>query len=242
MDEGKPISQFAQRFVERKLQQFANEAVEGAGLSVELFAQNFSDRVEALAARAKRPELREHIAAQAEKSGYGLGQERNVGRWVIDAEQHGVRWNGETPDALKQIDWAGQWIRKTADERARYVLGHFGEGSRTPEEYPGLQIEKLSVVGPVRWGPGQPGTEEALKYAEKMLDDHLGFAAPKLASSSLSEIRRSHELSGQIGAKVHTRAWKKYAKECAAPRASSAQKYAGLESFERELRPPTRSR
>jgi hypothetical protein len=107
MDEGKPITRFAQRFVERKLQQFANEAVEGAGLSVELFSQNFSDRVDALAAKAKRPELREHIVAQAEKTGYGLGGERNVGRWVYDAEQHGVRWNGETPDALKQIDWRG---------------------------------------------------------------------------------------------------------------------------------------
>jgi hypothetical protein len=122
------------------------------------------------------------------------------------------------------------------------VLGHFGEGSRTPEEYPGLQIEKNGVVGTVTWGPGQPGTEEARKYAEKMLDDHLGFAAPKLAASSLSEIRRSYDLSDQLGAKVHTREWKKYAKESAAPRASSAQKYAGLESSEPELPPPLRSR
>jgi hypothetical protein len=242
MDEGKPISGFAQRFVERKVQQFANEAVEGAGLSVELFSQNFSDKVDALAARAKRPALREHIVTQAEKTGFGLGRERNVGRWVYDAEQHGVRWNGETPDALKQIDWQGQWVRKTADERSRYVLGHFGEGSRTPDEYPGLQIEKNGVIGSVTWGPGQPGTEEARKYAEKMLDDHLGFAAPKLASSSLPEIRRSHDLSGQLGSKVHTRAWKKYAKECAAPRSTSAQKYAGLESSEPELPPPSRSR
>ena len=242
MDEGKPISGFAERFVERKLRQFANEAVEGAGLSVELFAQNFSDKVDALAAKVKRPELQEYIVAQAEKAGYGLGRERNVGRWVIDAEQQGVRWNGETPDALKQIDWRGQWVSKTADERARYVLGHFGEGSRTPEEYPGLQIEKNSVIGPVTWGPGQPGTEEARKYAEKMLDRHLGFSAPKIQSSSFAEIRMAHAMSDKLGAKVLTKPYRKYIKQSAAIGKSVASKYGSNEPAERELPPPSRSR
>jgi hypothetical protein len=104
-------------------------------------------------------------------------------------------------------------VRKSADERARYVVGHFGEDSRTQNESPGIQVEKNGAVRPVQWGPEQPTGQDAQEHAEGMLDKHLGFNAPKLAPSSHLDIRKADEMSERLGAKVHTRAYRKYIKD-----------------------------
>jgi hypothetical protein len=92
MDEGKPISEFAQRFVARKLQEFEKQATKGCGLHYELFSQNFTDRVDWLAGMAKRPDLREHIRAEAAKTGNYMGEEARKGRWDYDVEAGDVVW------------------------------------------------------------------------------------------------------------------------------------------------------
>ena len=149
---------------------------------------------------------------------------------------------GETPDSWKRVDGHGQWVRKSADERARLVFGHFGEDSRTQNDYPGIQVEKSGGLGPVKWGPEQPTAQDAHEYAEKMLDKHLGFNAPILQPSSQLDIRKSDEMSDRLGADVRTKAWKKYAKECGSPRSFAAKKYGAGEAVDRETRPPSRSR
>src|SRR5882762_9376464 len=134
MAEDKRISRFAQRFVARTLERLEKQAEKGAGLYYELFAQNFTDSVDRLAARTKRPDLREHILSQAEKTGNYFGEEAEKGRWTYDAENNDIHWQGEPPDSFKQVDFNGQWVRKSADERARYVVGHYGEDSRTQND------------------------------------------------------------------------------------------------------------
>ena len=243
MADDKPVSRVAQAFVRRKLEQYTKEAGRGSGLYYELFAQNFTDRVDALAGRTKRADLREHILSQAEKTGHYFGEEARKGRWVYDVEAGDVHWQGETPDSWKQVNFEGQWVRKSADERARYVTGHFGEDSRTANEYPGIQVEKSGKAGPVKWGPEQPTGQDAQIYAEKMLDKHLGFEAPKIVPSSFEDIRKSNEMSKRLGAEVLTKAYKKYIKQSAKVGDSAAKKYgASGSSFGCQLPPPSRSR
>lgn len=242
MDEDRPISGFAQRFVARKLEELARQAEKGAGLHYELFAQNFTDSVDRLADRIKRDDLRTHVLSQAEKTGNYFGAEAEQGRWVHDAENNDLRWIGEPPDAMKEVDFSGQWVRKSPEERARYVTGHFGEDSRTQKDYPGIQVEKQGVAGPIKWGPERPTGQDAQLYAEKMLDKHLGFDAPKIQPSSHLDIRKSREASEQLGETVHTKAYKKYLKDSATPRTSAAKKYGQAEAVERELPPPKQSR
>jgi hypothetical protein len=242
MDEGKPIGRFAAHFIANKLEEFERAAGTTSGRWPELFAQHFTDHVDRLAGRMRQPDLREQLLNKAEGTGNYLGREQRGGRFEYDSKLDALRFKGETPDSWKRVNFEGQWVRKSADERARYVTGHFGEDSRTQNDYPGIQIEKNGVIRPVKWGPEQPHGQEAQEYAEKMLDRHLGFAAPKIQPSSISEIHEARELSARLGAKVLTKPYRKYIKECAAPRASSAQKYAGLESSEPELPPPSRSR
>jgi hypothetical protein len=148
---GKPISRFAQRFVARKLEQLGTQANEGAGLYYELVAQNFTDSVDRLAAKAKRPDLREHILAEA-------------------------------------------------------------------------------------------GKQRAHEVAETMLDKHLGFAAPKLEPASYQDMRKSDQMSERLGAKVYTKAYRKYIKQSAAVGNSAAKKYGAGESVEREAPEQKRSR
>lgn len=241
MDEDRKISAVARAFVARKLEQFEKEANKGSGLYYELFAQNFTDRVDMLAGMAKRPDLREHILSEASKTGNYVREEMQHGRWDYDVEAGALKWNGDIPDSWKQIDFQGQWVRKSADERARYVTGHFGKDSRTQNDYPGLQIEKNGVAGKVKWGPEQPDGQEAQEYAEKMLDKHLGFEAPKLAPSSFEDIRKADQKSERLGAKVLTGAYRKYIKASAKVGESPAQKY-GAPGESIEGNTPSRSR
>lgn len=237
------LSRFAQRFVAHKLEQLTRQAEKGSGLHYELFAQNFTDSVDRLARRVKRPDLREHLFSEAEKTGNYFGEDAAQGRWVHDVENNDLRWQGEPLDWMKTVDGHGQWVAKSPTEKARLVLGHFGEDSRTQRDYPGIQVEKNGVVGEVRWGPEQPTAQDARIHAEKMLDAHLGFSAPVLQPSSMLDIRKSAEMSEHLGADVRAKAWKKYAKQCAKTLTSAAEKYGhASDSQQREITPPSRSR
>jgi len=242
MDEGKPIGRVAAHFIANKLEQFERMAGTTSGRWPELYAQHFTDHVDRLAGTIQRPDLREHLLNKAEGTGNYVRREPGTGRFEYDSELDALRFKGETPDSWKQVDFEGQWVRKSADERARYVTGHFGGDSRTQNDYPGIQVEKNGVIGPVKWGPEQPTGQDAQMFAEEMLDRHLGFDAPKIKPSSMSEIRKANQLSARLGAEVLPKAYRKYIKECAAPRVSSAEKYGATESSEPELPPPSRSR
>jgi hypothetical protein len=242
MDEGKPISRFATNFIANKLQEFERLAGTTSGRWPELFAQHFTDHVDRLAGRMQRPELRERLLDKAEGTGNYLGREPREGRFEYDSGLDALRFKGETPDSWKQVDFEGQWVRKSADERARYVTGHFGEDSRTQNDYPGVQIEKNGVVGPVKWAREQPNAQDEQEFAEGMLDRHLGFEAPKIQPSSFAEIRKAHAMSEQLAAKVLTKPYQKYIKQSAAIGESAAQKYGSDEPVERELPPPSRLR
>ncbi len=64
MDEGKPISGFAQNFVARKLKEIWRGAYDGSGLNQE-HGGSFTEGVAALAERVRRPDLRQHILREA---------------------------------------------------------------------------------------------------------------------------------------------------------------------------------
>lgn len=242
MSEGRPISQFAQRFVARKLEQLAVQAQKGTGLHYELFSQNFTDAVDRLASQMKRADLRAHLLNRAEGTGNYMGPEKHVGRWDYDYEQGDIRWKGEVPDAWKRVNFEGQWVRKSSDERARYVTGHYGEDSRTQNEYPGIQVEKNGKAGKVQWGPEQPTGQDAQIHAELMLDRHLGFEAPKIQPSSFAEIRRADAMSERLDATVLTKPYRKYIKQSAQVGNSPAKRYGATESAERDTPEQKRSR
>jgi hypothetical protein len=242
VDEGKPISRFAANFIANKLQEFERTAGTTSGRWPELFAQHFTDHVDRLAGRMQRPELREHLFKKAEGTGHYRGHEEGIGRFEYDSRLDALRFNGETPDSWKQVDFEGQWVRKSADERARYVTGYFGEDSRTQNDYPGVQIEKNGVVGPVKWAREQPNAQDAQEFAEGMLDRHLGFEAPRIEPASIKDIMKRQELSEGLGAKVLSKEYKKYIKQSAAVGEGAAKKYGANEPAERELPPPSRSR
>ena len=242
MDEGKPIGRFAANFIANKLEEFERAAGTTSGRWPQLFAQHFTDHVDRLAGRMRRPDLREHLLNKAEGTGNYLGREPREGRFEYDSRLDALRFQGETPDSWKQVDFEGQWVRKSADERARYVTGYFGEDSRTQNDYPGVQIEKNGVVGPVKWAREQPNGQDAQEFAEGMLDRHLGFEAPRIEPAAIKDIMRRQELSERLGAKVLSKEYKKYIKQSAAIGERAAQKYGSTEPPERELPPPSRSR
>jgi hypothetical protein len=241
MADDKPVSAIGRRYVADKLEQLMHRANFGSGLHYELFSQNFTDAVDGLASRMKRADLRAHLLDQAERTGNYMGPEKHFGRWDYDQELGEVRWMGETPEHWKHVDFEGQWVRKSVDERARYVTGHFGQDSRTQNDYPGIQVEKNGKAGPVKWGPEQPTGQDAQEYAEKMLDAHLGFEAPKIAPSSVKDIQKSNAMSERLRAKVLTKPYRKYIRESAKVGNSPAQKYGGSDAMS-DVRPPRRSR
>lgn len=118
MDGKGRMSQAARTFVERKLEQYRTEASKGCGLHYELYAQNFTDSVNRLAAMTKRPELREHILSEAGQSGdYVAG-----GRWAYDVENNDVHWRpnaSESPAAKYGAPADNRHDRSLAQGRAR---------------------------------------------------------------------------------------------------------------------------
>jgi hypothetical protein len=102
MAHDKPVSEFARRFVGRKIEEFRARAAQGSGLYYELFAQNFTDSIDALAARTKRPDLRDHILAAAQETGNYFGEDAKRGRWLYDTEAGDICWQGEPLEWMKQ--------------------------------------------------------------------------------------------------------------------------------------------
>jgi hypothetical protein len=160
----------------------------------------------------------------------------------LDYDTFVQNWQGEPLDWMKKVDGHGPWVAKSGTEKARLVLGHFGEDSRTQKDYPGIQVEKNGVLKEVQWGPEQRTAEDAHIHAEKMLDVHLGFPAPMLQPASMLDIRKSQEMSEHLGADVRPKSWKKYAKQCAKTVTSAAAKYGSPGDSQREITPPSRSR
>jgi hypothetical protein len=126
------------------------------------------------------------------------------------------------------VDGYSSWVRKSDNERARYVIGCLGENIQTQEVYPGLQVEKGGVIGPVKWGPEMRITQDVWEVGEKMLDGHLRSEPRSL------DIRKSREMSERPGAKVYTKAWKKYVKDCSATRTAPSKKFGARTSHEHE--------
>lgn len=228
MDKHRPISQLTHRFVERKLSEIARQSKEGSGYFRELARQNFTDGVDRLAARMKRPELRTHWIEQAQQTGRYMGEEKRLGRWTYDVERQAPRWRGETPDAWKKPDAMSEWRTISGDERARYVFGHSGNDAQAQNHYPGIQVEKEGIAGPVKWGPEQPGPADAHAHAQKMLDRYCTARAahaqlpsqqdvPKrgtIPPPQVAEGRSSLSHNGKEGrASSHTSPARKYGEE-----------------------------
>jgi hypothetical protein len=73
------VSGIARRFVERKFEEFRTSAGRGCGLFYELYAKNFTDYVDGLATKTKRPDLKEYIQSQARQLDDYIPPE--AGRW-----------------------------------------------------------------------------------------------------------------------------------------------------------------
>src|SRR6202012_1508313 len=123
--------------------------------------------------RAKRDDLRDYIRATAEKTGDYFGEEAEQGRWAYDVENNEVRWQGGPPlDPVKQVDGYSSWVRKSDNERARYVIGSVGEDIHGRTDYAGLQVEKGGVIGAVKWGTAMRMTQDVWESGEKMLNGY----------------------------------------------------------------------
>ena len=99
MAEGTSISATGRRFVRAKLEEFERESNVGSGRHPELTAQNFTDSVDGLAERMKRPELRAHLLGQAEGTGLYLREENRSGRWSYDYRTQTLNYTETTSAA-----------------------------------------------------------------------------------------------------------------------------------------------
>jgi hypothetical protein len=110
MDEGKPISGFAQRFVARKLEQISSSAYEGSGGKRE-YENNFVDGVFELMERIKRPDLRRHLFNEAVKSSEYLRQVRDA-----------------MVSEIRKIVWNGPWVETNEGRTISSAVGQTYDG------------------------------------------------------------------------------------------------------------------
>lgn len=115
MSERDKISGIARRFVERKLEQFRKDAGKGCGLYYELYSQNFSDAVDALASKVKRDDLHSHIRVEVEKSGDYVPS--TMGRWKYDHELEDVRFCPAERPAERLLSRVGRIPEKGTEEK-----------------------------------------------------------------------------------------------------------------------------
>lgn len=100
--EQRRISNFARNFVERKFAAFFKRSAKT--LSYEKFAQDYTDRIDALLAKVKRPDLREYIHSEARKDCNYVPSE--TGRWMsVDPSEDKV-WCGNKTRAEALIEKA----------------------------------------------------------------------------------------------------------------------------------------
>jgi hypothetical protein len=199
MDESKPISGFAQRFVARKLQEYRQESARGSGLYYELFSQNFTDSVDRLAAMTKRPDLREHIRAEAAKTGHYMGEEARQGRWHYDVEAGDVVWREKAPvmrnggqkepasGGIRKTVWRGPWVDSPDGRQVRGLVGRTPAGEYKAGQ--GVIEEKIDRNGGVSYSP------EALTWSESTYahKEQAIFVARKCAAQTVKDARQFHD-------------------------------------------------
>lgn len=125
MDEGKPISGFAERFVARKLGQLSTSAHEGSGGKRE-YENNFVDGVFELMERIKRPDLRRHLFNEAVKSSEYLRQVRDA-----------------MVSEIRKIVWKGRWVQTDEGRTIRGAVGQTYDG-----KYRSAEVSLYEQYGP----------------------------------------------------------------------------------------------
>lgn len=169
MDEDKPISRFAQRFVTRKLEQISQSAYDGAGDQRE-YENNFVEGVLNLTDRIKRPDLRRHLMNEAEKSSEYLRQVKQ-----------------SLEGAIRKVVWDGPWVETDEGRRIRGAVGQTHQG-----EYRYAEVSLYQEYGPggrVSFSAETPHWNDKL-YAHK---EHAIFAVRDTVQRSVERDRRPEQ-------------------------------------------------
>jgi len=161
MDEGKPISRFAERFIARKLEQISNSAYEGSGGQRE-YENKFVDGVVELMERIKRPDLRRHFFSEAVKGSEYLRQ-------VQEAMVGGIR----------KIVWDGPYVETDQGRTIRGAVGRTYGG-----KYRVAEVSLHQEIGPTN---KVSFSEENWKWGERFYShkEHAIYAARESVARTL---------------------------------------------------------
>jgi hypothetical protein len=169
MDEGKPISQFAQRFVERKLGQIRNQAYAGSGWQRES-ENNFVDGVMDVSEKIRRPDLRRYFMNEATKSSEYLRQVRDA-----------------LAGSIRKIVWNGPWVHTDEGRTIRGAVGQTYDGKYRSAE---VSLYEWHVpTGRVAFS-GENSEWNDKSYTHK---EHAIFAARETVQRSVGLDARSEE-------------------------------------------------
>jgi hypothetical protein len=139
---------------------------------------------------------------------------------------------GVNIDGSPIVDARGEWVSKSSNEAVRECIGHIGKDSRSWDDYPGIEVQKDSVVWPVQWGKKCATAQDADIESRMMRDHYLGYEPPDMRRPSAAEVKKAASQTEQLGTKVHTQAYKQYGREYAREhlqhgRGGAAEKYGG---------------
>lgn len=167
----------------------------------------------------------EHSSGGGEPYGFEWGGTYRTETGALFAAAYGVNIDG-TPI----VDAQSEWTSKSPNEAVRECIGHIGVDSRTWDDFPGIQVQKDGVDGPIQWGKKCPTAQDADIESRMMRDRYLGYEPPDMRAPSDSEVKKAEAQSEQLGAKVHTQSYKQYAREYAREhlqhgRSGTAEKY-----------------
>lgn len=169
MDEGKPISRFAERFVARKLEQIRNQAYAGSDSQRE-FENNFVDGVMDVSDRIRRPDLRRYFVNEATKTSEYLRQ-------VQDA----------LAGSIRKIVWNGPWVDTDEGRTIRGAVGQTYDGKyRSAEE---SLYEWHGPTGRVAFS-GENSEWNDKSYTHK---EHAIFAARETVQRSVERDRQPED-------------------------------------------------
>jgi hypothetical protein len=169
MDEEKPISRFAHRFVTRKLEQISRSAYDGSEGQRE-YENNFVDGVLELTERIRRPDLRRHVMNEAEKSSEYLRQVKQ-----------------SLEGAIRKVVWNGPWVETDEGRTIRGAVGQTHQG-----EYRYAEVSLYQEHGPtgrVSFSVETPHWNEKL-YAHK---EQAIFASRETVQRSVERDRRAEQ-------------------------------------------------
>jgi len=217
MDNEKPISRFAQRFVEQKLRQIEMHAYNGADWYHE-FAQNFTDGVHELAAKAKRADLRKHILASARSTGNYTGEEERPSPVARSAE---IQNDHGDANRVRKIVWVGRSVDTETGQLVHGVVGRTDAG-----DYKAGRVSVYEESGPAGHTSYSPEpliwSKQAYPHKEQAI-----FAARQNVAKEVSAVRDVEEEA--VG-------------QSAAPEKNAAVKYGCQDTPSQEIKPPSRSR